>query len=102
MARGEAQPMNMGFKQGKARGFDFEEASDLVVRTIAEVCGVHVADKEASLASLGVDSLSLLEVMSVLESKFEIVLNENVIKEFRNVTRITNIIRDAIRISPSR
>ncbi len=68
-----------------------------VTGIIAEITGHQVADAKADLSALGLDSMALLDVLAVMEKRFDVVLTEDVVQEFRTVHRIAHIIRDAIR-----
>ena len=69
----------------------------LVGDVVSEVVGKTISDWEADLASLGLDSLTLLEILASLEEKFHVTLNEGVIEEFQTVARITRVVEDAVR-----
>ena len=64
---------------------------------VSEVIGKTISDSEANLIALGLDSLTLLEILATLEEKFGIILNEGVIEEFQTIARITRVVEDAVR-----
>lgn len=86
--------------RGSQHDMDVDTIEDAVRQTVEKVSGIRVSDYESSLAAAGVDSLLLLEILSELEQKFEIVLNESVVEEFYSLSRIARVILDALRSVP--
>ena len=63
-----------------------------IIDIIAEERGKDKEDIQSNsdLYSLGIDSLSALEIMAVLEEKYNIRISEN---ELKNINSITEIVR---------
>jgi acyl carrier protein len=83
------------------RESQLKELEIQVAGIVAEITGHNVSDPKADLSALGLDSMALLDVLAVMEERFDVVLTEDVVQEFRTVHRIAHIIRDAIRSSMS-
>jgi acyl carrier protein len=75
---------------------------DQVGGIVSEISGKDVPEKSVDLASLGIDSITKLEILASLEERLDIVLNESVVEEFHSVGHIAHIIRDAIRAKSTR
>ena len=63
-----------------------------IIDTIAEEGGIDKDDiqPDSELYNLGIDSLSALEIMAVLEDKFNIRISEH---ELKNIDRVSDIVR---------
>ena len=74
---------------------------DVIAREIAnvvfDVTGIRITDYESNISGVGVDSLSLLDILSVLETEFGILLVESVVDEFYSVSRTARVVQDALR-----
>lgn len=81
--------------RGNLSGKDYEMSADKVARLVAGVTGV-TAEPHADLASLGVDSMQMLEILTALEDEFGIGLSENMVREFRSIDRIVRIVNDML------
>lgn len=89
MAKGEA------IMSEKRQPLSLEEIEVGVVEVIREATGRTVKDREANLFSLGFDSLSLLDVLALLEKRFDIELTEDVAEAFHSVGNISRIVQSA-------
>lgn len=78
-------------------------AYDAIVEQVFEiVSGVaerEVLGEDTNLASVGLDSMSLLDIMALIEKRFDIVLTEDVVEELYSVKRIARIVYDAVKAS---
>ena len=77
------------------------DAGDATTRRVHEVITQVIKRTvpaiDTDLAGLGVDSVTMLEVLVALEDRFNIVINENTVREFRTVQGITRIVKELIR-----
>ena len=69
-----------------------------VEKVITEVTGKPIPAHDTDLTTLGFDSIAMLDVLASLEERFSISLNENIIREFRTVNRITRILKEVVRV----
>ena len=74
-----------------------EELAREVTRIITEVTDQSVPAHDTDLNTLGFDSIAMLDVLASLEARFSVSLNENMIREFRTVDRITRILKEVMR-----
>ncbi len=65
---------------------------------IKEMTGHPISDPKADLAAAGIDSVTMLDLLATLETRFNVGLTEDVVQEFRSIHRIAHIVRDAIRL----
>ena len=72
-----------------------EDIAKDVARIATEVSGKDIPSYRDDLSVLGIDSLTMLDLLAALEEHFGILLSENIIKEFRSVERISRIVRDS-------
>jgi acyl carrier protein len=68
-----------------------------VVNLVAQVTGRNLPNAETDLDQLELDSLAMLELLAALEEHFDVVLNENIIKELRTIHDISRIVKELIR-----
>lgn len=68
-----------------------------ITDVIEEVTGLDISDPQTNLAERGIDSVALLDILTVIEKKLNIVLNEEVVREFISVTRIAYVVQHALR-----
>ena len=69
--------------------------ADEIQKVIEETTGHKIPSHETPLASVGFDSITMLDLLSNLENRFGVGLNENIIHEFRTIQRIARIISEA-------
>ena len=78
-------------------GFD-PDASELV-NSIKEILDGLLGDRhltmETDLFEMGLDSMARLELLALIEERFAVELTEDVTREFRTITRISRVIRNA-------
>lgn len=72
-----------------------KELEEAVVEVLREASGRTIEDREASLFALGFDSLGLLEVLALLERRFDVHLTEDVVESFHSVGAIARIVQGA-------
>lgn len=73
------------------------ELSDLegrIADAVAAVTGQRPSQSESELSGLGLDSLALLELLAVLEERFQVELAEDVLVEFKSIKRIAELLRE--------
>ncbi len=70
------------------------EVSELV----SEVTNQLIPSPETHLTDLGIDSITMLEILTALEDRFDITLNENLVRELRTLHDICHIVTEHIRI----
>jgi acyl carrier protein len=65
-----------------------------IINTIAEESGIDWDDikSDSDLYSLGIDSLSVLEILTVLEEKYDIVIKDSDLKNINSVTEIVRLV----------
>jgi acyl carrier protein len=65
-----------------------------IIDTIAEESGIDWDDikSDSDLYSLGIDSLSVLEILTVLEEKYDIVIKDSDLKNINSVTEIVRLV----------
>jgi acyl carrier protein len=65
-----------------------------IIDTIAEESGIDRAEikPDSDLYSLGIDSLSALEILTVLEEKYDIIIKDSDLKDINNVTEIVRLV----------
>ena len=73
------------------------QLAEEVAEVITEITGKEIPAHHTDLSTLGFDSIAMLDVLATLESRYEISLNENIIREFRTVNRITRILKEMVR-----
>jgi acyl carrier protein len=77
--------------------FNQEFLLNQVEQIVSEISGKKIPDTKANLASLGMDSMTMLDVLTALEDRFGIVLNESVAEEFVTLNQIARVVQDVIR-----
>jgi acyl carrier protein len=75
--------------------WSLEELEEGVVEVLRQASGRTVEDREASLFALGFDSIGLLEVLALLEKRFDVHLTEDVIESVYSVGAIARIVQGA-------
>ena len=78
----------------------FENIAKDVARIATAVSGKSIPSYRDDLFQLGIDSLTMLDLLAALEEHFDVHLNENITGEFRSVERIVRIIRDIATTAP--
>jgi acyl carrier protein len=65
-----------------------------IIDTIAEESGLDRDDikPDLDLYSLGIDSLSALEILVALEEKYDIIIQEDDLRNVNNIREIVNIV----------
>lgn len=65
-----------------------------IIDTIAEESGIDWDEikSDSDLYSLGIDSLSALEILTVLEEKYNIIIQDNDLKNINSVTEIISLV----------
>lgn len=65
-----------------------------IIDTIAEESGIDRDDikSDSDLYSLGIDSLSALEILTALEEKYDIVIQDSDLKNINSVTEIVRLV----------
>jgi acyl carrier protein len=65
-----------------------------IIDTIAEESGIDRDNikSDSDLYSLGIDSLSALEILTVLEEKYNIIIQDNDLKNINSVTEIIRLV----------
>lgn len=81
--------------RGNVSTKEYELSVAKVARVVAAVTGVS-AEPHTDLASLGVDSMQMLEILASLEDEFGIGVSENMVREFRSIDRIVRIVNDML------
>jgi acyl carrier protein len=72
-----------------------------VTELVSEALGRPIEDSQARLDELGLDSLGRLELLAAIEERFAVSLTEDLVKEFRSISRISRVVHDAIRLQRS-
>ncbi|MCU0662765.1 MAG: acyl carrier protein [Myxococcota bacterium] len=72
-----------------------EELEAGIAEVIQKATGRAVEDRDANLFAMGFDSLSMLDVLALLEKRFSISLSEDVIEGFHSVSAIARIVQGA-------
>jgi acyl carrier protein len=67
-----------------------------VAGLLAEVSGRGAPGPDDDLAALGMDSMTRLDLLAMIEQEFQVELTEDLIMEFRTVNRIARIVRGAL------
>jgi acyl carrier protein len=69
-----------------------------IIDTIAEESGIDRDDikSDSDLYSLGIDSLSSLEILALLEEKFNIIIQDTELKNINSVTEIVRLVSSKI------
>ncbi len=67
-----------------------------VEQILRDIAGKPAPARTAPLVDLSLDSITMLDVLSTLEQRFDIVLNENVIQEFGTINRIARVVKDTV------
>lgn len=70
-----------------------EEVEKKIREVILSVSGKKIAPDVDGLQHLGLDSLDKLEVMTILESVFEVAFTEEVAQQFTSISSIARIVR---------
>jgi acyl carrier protein len=70
-----------------------EEVEKKIREVILSVSGKKIAPDVDGLQHLGLDSLDKLEVMTILESVFEVSFTEEVAQQFTSISSIARIVR---------
>ena len=70
-----------------------------VAATLTSLTNTKVEDYDASLKMLGIDSMTMLDLLAILETTFDINLNENIVKEFDSINKISRIINEIIKVT---
>ena len=70
-----------------------------IIDTIAKEGGLDRNDiqLDSDLFSLGINSLSALEIMAALEDKYNVIIPDSELKNINSVTNIVRIVMDARR-----
>ncbi len=89
----------MTTRQGATKQPAYESIVEQVFEIVSEVAQGEVAGEDTNLASVGLDSMALLDVMALIEKRYGIVLTEEIVDEFYSVKRIARIVYDAIKAS---
>jgi acyl carrier protein len=76
------------------KAMSHQEIVDDITRIAAEITEKQIPTSRDDLFSLGIDSLSMLDLLAALEEHFDITMSENMTREFRNIDRIARIVRD--------
>ena len=76
-----------------------EVLADEVSGVIAGITGGDGWSLDTDLASVGLDSMALLDILAALEERFGVVLTEDLVSEFRSIRGIVRIVEDAVRSS---
>jgi len=65
-----------------------------IIDTIVEESGIDRDEikPDSDLYSLGIDSLSALEILTVLEEKYNIIIQDNDLKNINSVTEIIRLV----------
>ena len=65
-----------------------------IIDTIAEESGIDRDEikPDSDLYSFGIDSLSALEILTVLEEKYNIIIQDNNLKNINSVTEIIRLV----------
>ena len=66
-----------------------------VAEAVVEIGGKPAPSVDEQLSDHGFDSLALLELLALLEQRFRIELTEDVVSEFKTISRISRVVRDA-------
>ena len=69
---------------------------------VAEIAEKPLPEKNTVLTSLGIDSMAKLDILAILEERFDVLLNESMVEEFHTVGHIAQIVAEAIRSTASR
>ena len=59
-----------------------------VLEIVKEVAGKEIVSSKTDLSSLGIDSMVKLDILTSLEKKFNVELNESSIREFVNIKTV--------------
>lgn len=70
-----------------------KDAEREIVNIISSVTGIQLSPLDEDLYQLKLDSLTRLEIMTLLEKHFVLELTEDVASEFTSISRIARIIR---------
>lgn len=87
-------------KKTRVKSVSIEDVAKDVARIATAVSGKTIPSYRDDLSTLGIDSLTMLDLLTALEEHFNILLSENIIKEFRSIERIARIVRDTAASDP--
>jgi acyl carrier protein len=76
---------------------DIEYLMNEIAGIVEDVSGLEASDPKAALSDQKIDSIMLLDILTLLENRFQIVLNEELIKEFTSINRIAYIVQQSLR-----
>jgi acyl carrier protein len=68
-----------------------------IMEIVVNLTGKQVPSTKTDLASVGIDSMAKLDILTALEQKFSVHLGESSFREFVTINRITRVVQDAIR-----
>ena len=68
-----------------------------VDEVVALVAGRPIPSFETDLQSIGIDSIAMLEILALLEERFDILLNETSVKDFHTIHDISRIVKELVR-----
>ena len=71
-----------------------EEREQIIIEIISDLSGMDIEDikMDASLRNdLGIDSLDLIEIVMVIEQRFDIMISDELINSCRTVKELINI-----------
>ncbi len=78
----------------------FDPDASALVNGIKEILGGLLGERhltmETDLFELGLDSMARLELLAIIEERFTVELTEDMTQEFRTITRISRVIRNAL------
>lgn len=77
----------------------YEAIVEQVFEIVSRVAEREVTGEDTNLASVGLDSMALLDVMALIEQRYGIVLTEDVVEDLYSVKRIARVVYDAVKAS---
>jgi acyl carrier protein len=75
----------------------FDATTHQVDEVVALVAERPIPSFEADLQSIGIDSIAMLDILALLEERFDILLNETSAKDFRTIQDISRIVKELVR-----
>ena len=71
-----------------------DELERQIAAVIATVAGREPSSSDSDFVALGLDSLALLDILALLEERFEVELTEDIVSEFKSIASIAAVLRE--------
>jgi acyl carrier protein len=76
-----------------ARGGSGDKLLERVSRVLTTVADLSAPAPDQDFDALGIDSLTRLELLAILEKEFDIEISEDFLVEFRTINRVVQVVR---------